>query len=116
MGDIIRTGSGKILSNAVEHNGLVYLQGVIAKDFTVEAGDQTTDILNQIDDLLARHGSNKSRILQAQIWIKDNVYREAMNARWEAWLPPACAPARACVVAEMNNPRCFVEIMAVAAK
>ena len=63
-----------------------------------------------------RHGTDKTRLLQAQIWVKDIRDREAMNEVWSAWLPPDGAPARACVQADMADPRHLVEIMVTTCK
>jgi enamine deaminase RidA (YjgF/YER057c/UK114 family) len=73
-------------------------------------------VLAQIDNLLERHGTDKTRLLQAQIWVKDIRDREALNEVWVDWLPADGAPARACVQADLANPRLLVEIMVTACK
>jgi enamine deaminase RidA (YjgF/YER057c/UK114 family) len=116
MSKIIRTEPNKILSKAVEFHGFVYLQGVTAKDPNKDIRGQTAECLKQIDELLERHGTDKTRLLQAMIWVKDIRDREAMNELWTAWLPDASAPARACVEASLADPRLLVEIMVTACK
>ena len=37
--------------------------------------------------------------------------RAAFNALWQAWLPEGCAPARACVSAELASPDYLLEIV-----
>ena len=66
--------------------------------------------------MLETHGTDKTRLLQAQIWLKDIRDREAMNQVWSRWLPGGGAPARACVQANMADPRHLVEIMVTACK
>ena len=66
--------------------------------------------------LRATRGTDKTRLLQAQIWLKDIRAREAMNVVWSAWLPEGGAPARACVQANMADPRILVEIMVTTCK
>ena len=116
MSKILRTDPGAILSKAVEFHGFVYLQGVTAKDIAKDIKGQTAEVLEQIDALLELHGTDKTRLLQAQIWVKDIRDRAAMNELWTAWLPAGAAPARACVQAELADPRILVEIMVTACK
>jgi enamine deaminase RidA (YjgF/YER057c/UK114 family) len=116
MAKISRTDPGSILSKAVEHHGFVYLQGVTAKDTGKDIKDQTAEVLAQIDQLLEEHGTDKTQLLQALIWVKNIRDRDAMNEVWAPWLPKDGAPARACVQAELANPSILVEIMVTACK
>jgi len=116
MSKIIRTEPNKVLAKAVEFHGFVYLQGVTAKDSSKDIKGQTAEVLAQIDALLERHGTDKTRLLQAQIWVKDIRDRDALNEVWIAWLPADGAPARACVQADLADPRLLVEIMVTACK
>ncbi len=116
MSRIIRTEPTAMLSRAVEHHGFVFSSGVIARDPDADITAQTRDVLAQIDALLEAHGTDKTRLLQAQIWLKHIGDREAMNAVWAAWLPEGQAPARACVQAELVDPKLLVEIMVVTTK
>jgi enamine deaminase RidA (YjgF/YER057c/UK114 family) len=116
MSKIIRTNPGPILSAAVEYHGFVYLQGCTAKDLSKDVAGQTEEVLAQIDELLEQHGTDKTRLLQAQIWVKHITDRPAMNQVWTAWLPEGGSPARACVEANMADERHLVEIMVTACK
>ncbi|MDG6094337.1 RidA family protein [Acetobacter sp. AN02] len=116
MSRILRTEPNKILSKAVEYHGFIFTQGVVARDLSQDATAQTKDILDQLDALLEEHGTDKTRILQAQIWLKDISDRDALNAVWSAWLPENGAPARACVQAVLADPRMLVEIMLITTK
>jgi enamine deaminase RidA (YjgF/YER057c/UK114 family) len=116
MSKIIRTEPNKILSKAVEYHGFVYVQGVTAKDLSKDIAGQTAEVLAQIDAILETHGTDNTRLLQAQIWVKHITDRDAMNTLWTAWLPSDAAPARACVEANMADPRILVEIMVTACK
>jgi enamine deaminase RidA (YjgF/YER057c/UK114 family) len=73
-------------------------------------------VLEQIDQMLETHGTDKTRLLQALIWVKHIKDRAAMNEVWTPWLPPAGAPVRACVQAELAAPQILVEIMVTACK
>ncbi len=116
MSKISRTKPNKILAQAVEYHNFVYVQGVTAKDTGRDVRGQTTEVLAEIDRILEEHGTDKTRLLQAQIWVKDIRDRDAMNEVWSAWLPEGGAPARACVEANMADPRILVEIMVTACK
>lgn len=116
MSKIIRTEPNKVLAKAVEYHGFVYCQGVTAQDLGKDIVGQTKEVLDQIDAILETHGTDKTRLLQAQIWLKDIRDRDAMNSVWIAWLPEGGAPARACVQANMADPRHLVEIMVTTCK
>ena len=115
MSKITRIETGKRMSNAVIHNGIVHLAGVVGEP----GGDvtqQTKDCVAEIDRLLALAGSDKTRILRAQIWLADiNRDFAAMNAVWDAWVPEGHAPARATGEASLATPDYLVEIIVDAA-
>ena len=113
---VTRHEPGPILSLAVEHGQTVYLAGIVAKDLKKDVKGQTKEIVDEIDRLLAKCGSNKSKVLQAQIWVTDIRNRAPMNEVWTAWADAKNLPARACVEAKLADPRMLVEIMIVAAK
>jgi enamine deaminase RidA (YjgF/YER057c/UK114 family) len=105
------------MSQAVVHGNTVYLAGQVAQ----RAGgksvtEQTRDILETIDRLLAGAGTDKSKLLSAQIYLTDIATFGEMNKVWEAWVMPGHTPARATVEAKLAAPEYTVEIMVVAAK
>ena len=105
-----------ILSQAVQYGDTVYLAGVVAKDLERDVKGQTKEVLDEIDRLLAKCGSSKSKVLSAQIWVTDIRNRAPMNEVWTAWVDPKNLPARACVEAALADPSALVEIMVTAAK
>jgi enamine deaminase RidA (YjgF/YER057c/UK114 family) len=113
---IVRHDPTAILSNAVEHGDTVYLAGIVAKDVKKDVKGQTKEIVDEIDRLLAKCGSSKSKVLSATIWVTDIRNRAPMNEVWSAWVDPKNLPARACVEAKLADPSALVEIMVVAAK
>ena len=113
---ITRHDSGPLLSLAVEHGDTVYLAGVVAKDLKKDVKGQTEEILADIDRLLAKCGSNKSKVLSATIWVTDIRNRAPMNEVWTRWVDPKNLPVRACVEAKLADPNALVEIMVIAAK
>lgn len=116
MSRILRTEPNPILSKAVEYHGFVFTQGLVARNLDADMKAQTADVLSQLDELLERHGTDNTRILQAQIWLKNIDDRAILNELWTAWLPEGQAPARACVQAVLADPRMAVEIMLVTTK
>lgn len=112
---IQRFETGPRMSEAVVHNGTVYLAGQVADDASADIAGQTRQILDAIDALLARTGSDKSKILRAQIYLVDLSEFAAMNAVWEQWVVPGHTPARATVQAALANPQWKIEIVVTAA-
>lgn len=111
---ITRKHTGKRMSQIVIHNDTVYLAGQVGKPGTSIA-DQTSEILKQIDSLLAEAGSDKTKILQTVIWLDDMRHFEEMNKVWDAWVPEGHAPARACGEARLATTEYNVEMIVTAA-
>ena len=112
---IKRIEPGPRMSKAVVHNGVVYLAGLTADDSSQDVKGQTKQILDKIDALLKGAGSDKSKILSANIWLTDMATFGEMNAVWDAWVAPGHTPARATVEAKLADPKLQVEIMVQAA-
>ena len=106
---------GKRLSKIVVHNGVAYLAGEVPDDSSKDITGQTAEVLAKIDKLLAQVGSDKTKILSAQIFLPDMKDFAGMNAAWEAWIPAGQTPARATIEAKLANPALKVEIMCIAA-
>ena len=112
---IKRLQVGARLSGAVVHNGLVYVSGQVPDDGTANITVQTEQVLARIDALLKEAGTDKSKLLWAQIFLPDMKDFAAMNAVWEKWVVAGQTPARATVQAALANAAYKVEIMATAA-
>ena len=112
---IKRLHVGPRMSEAVVHNGTVYLAGQVAEDASQDTAGQTRQILAAIDRLLAECGSDKTKILSAQIFLADIGDFAAMNSVWDAWVPAGHTPARATVESKLATPKYRVEIKVVAA-
>src|SRR6476660_1219757 len=78
--------------------------------------EQTKNILSQIDGFLALAGTDKTKLLSANIWITDMANFAEMNSVWDSWVSPGNTPARATVEAKLASPDYKVEIMVVAAR
>jgi len=112
---IQRFHSGPRMSQAVVCNGMVFLAGQVAEDTREDVSGQTRQVLAAVDRLLAEAGSDKSRLLAAQIFLPDINDFAAMNKVWEAWVTPGQTPARATVQAALAKPEYKVEIVVTAA-
>lgn len=116
MNTILRIETDKRRSRAVVFNNMVFVGGMTADDRSLDIQGQTQQTLAKIDGFLAETGTDKSRLLTAQIWLKD-IKRdfEGMNKVWNAWTAPDAAPTRATAQCEMAAPDVLVEIVVTAA-
>lgn len=103
-------------SEAVIVNGLIFCAGMVPETASSDATLQTEDVLAQVDALLAQCGSDKSKLVDATIFLADMADYAAMNLAWDNWVVPGCAPARATVQAALADPTWKVEIKIVAAQ
>lgn len=106
---------GTRLSEMAVHNGVAYLAGQVAADCKQDIRGQTQQVLEAVDALLARAGTDKRKLLRVEIFIKDMADFAAMNEVWEAWLPAGDAPPRATLRADMARPEWRVEMLVTAA-
>ena len=115
MSTITRIDCGPRMSEAVILGNRIHCSGMIPADTSLDVTGQVRQALAEIDSLLAKGGSDKTKILSAVIWLSDISDFAAMNRVWDAWVVPGHTPARATVEARMNDPNMKVEIMVVAA-
>jgi enamine deaminase RidA (YjgF/YER057c/UK114 family) len=112
---IKRFNTGPRMSQAVAHGDTLYLAGQVADDANADVAGQTRQILAKIDALLAAAGSDKTRLLSANIWLADIGTFAEMNGVWDKWVAPGHTPARATVEAKLAAPQYKVEIAVIAA-
>jgi enamine deaminase RidA (YjgF/YER057c/UK114 family) len=115
MSEIKRVNVAKRLSDIAVFNGVAYLAGQVPDDQSLDIEGQTNQVLATIDRLLASVGSDKSRILMAQIFVANMKEFDGMNKAWDAWVAAGNSPARATVEARLANPSFKVEIVVTAA-
>ena len=104
------------MSRIVKHNGVIYLCGQVCADASQGITEQTQTMLDKVDELLIKAGSDREHMLSATIYVKDMNDFAQMNAVWDNWVPEGYAPARACVEAAMARESLLVEISVVAAQ
>jgi enamine deaminase RidA (YjgF/YER057c/UK114 family) len=102
-------------TNAATIGNLVFMSGQVGTGSTIE--EQTESALEEVALALKKAGSDKSRILELTIWLKD-IKRDyaAMNSVYDRWIVPGKPPCRACVQSELYSPDCLVEVRAIASK
>lgn len=114
---IERMETGPRMSQIVVHGDTIYLAGVVARETAGKSvGEQTKEVLASIDAYLAKAGSDKTKILAANIYLADIATFGEMNSIWDNWVPQGHTPARATVQATLATPAHKVEIMVTAAK
>jgi enamine deaminase RidA (YjgF/YER057c/UK114 family) len=115
MSEITRIKTGNRMSQIVIHNDIIYLAGQVGNPGDGVA-EQTKTSLKNVESLLNEAGSDKTRILQATIWLDDMADFAEMNEIWDAWITPGTAPTRACGEAKLATPEYKVEVIVVAAR
>jgi enamine deaminase RidA (YjgF/YER057c/UK114 family) len=111
-----RVEVGQRYSEAAIMNGVVYLAGQVPEDASLDIAGQTKDVLRQVDFWLEKCGSDKTRILMCQIFLKNITDIAVMNEVWDAWVAAGNAPPRATVQAALANPDWLIEIVITAAQ
>ncbi|HEY9095565.1 MAG TPA: RidA family protein [Hydrogenophaga sp.] len=114
--DLQRIGVAARYSEAAVFNGVVYLAGMVPERGDTDIRGQTEDVLAQVEQRLLEAGSDKSRILRAQIFLSDIAEIGVMNEVWDAWVVPGTAPPRATVQAPLADPGWHIEIVVTAAQ
>ncbi len=112
--DIKRIGTGPRMSEASCYNGIIWVAGQVGNPGESVAA-QTQTCLSEVDRILATAGTDKTRILSAQIWLADMTTFAEMNGVWDAWVPQGNTPARATGEAKLATPDYAVEVIVVAA-
>ncbi|KGB80639.1 endoribonuclease [Rhodovulum sp. NI22] len=115
MTDITRKHTGQRMSQIVAHGDTIYLAGQVGTP-GASVAQQTSECLLAVETLLEEAGSDKTRILQAVIWLADMADFAEMNAVWDGWVPEGHAPVRACGEARLAVPDYRVEVIVIAAK
>ena len=114
MSKIVRKNGNGRYSEAVIHNGIIYISGQVG-DPSGSVADQTRDILAALEEILAENGSDKEHMLSAAVYMADMSGVSEMNKVWDSWVIPGFEPARVCCQAPLVSPAYKVEITLIAA-
>ncbi len=109
-----RFESGPRMSQAVVHDGTVHIAGQVADNRKSSLEQQTREILDKIESLLAKTGSDKSKLLSVTVLLPNISDFDAFNTVYDAWIDPANPPVRACFEARLADPDLRVELTAIA--
>jgi enamine deaminase RidA (YjgF/YER057c/UK114 family) len=116
MTAIVRIDQNARRSRASVYGDLVFLAGQVADDKDGDITKQTREALAKVDDMLSRAGTDKSRLLSVQIWLRTMDDFAAMNAVYDAWVVPGDTPTRCCGKVELADPAYRIEIVGIAAR
>lgn len=110
-----RYGVSTRMSQAVAHNGIVYIAGQVADTRSGDLAVQTREVLAKIDALLKQAGTDRTRLLSVSVFLAHIHDFEAMNAVYDQWVKDSAPPARVCTEARLADPALRIEISAVGA-
>jgi enamine deaminase RidA (YjgF/YER057c/UK114 family) len=117
MGKIKRSAPwGGLLHEVVEHNGTLYLAGIVSEDLSLDMTGQAEDCLRQTEAVLKAHGSDLEHVLQVSIYIADMAQKPQFDAVWKKRFAETHLPARAGVGVADLGPSVLVELVVIAAK
>ncbi len=94
---------------------LIYLAGQVAQNTSLDVSGQTREVLEYIDQLLAKVGADKTNIVAARIYLASTGDYAVMNAVWDDWVPQGHTPARTTIGTRLVNHEYKVEIEVTAA-
>lgn len=115
MHEIIRVpGGAQGRSAGTACNGFAWAVATDLED-SADIHAQTRLALIEIDRVLAELGTDKTRLVNATVYITDIALKAEMDRAWCAWIgdDPAHWPQRACVETGLVSPN-LVEIVVIA--
>ncbi|CAN5289890.1 hypothetical protein BH09PSE6_BH09PSE6_12430 [soil metagenome] len=86
----------------------------MADDTTQDIAGQARQALAKVDELLVQAGTDRSRLLTAQIWLSTMDDFAGFNTVWDAWVVPGQTPTRCCGRVELADPAYRVEVVVTA--
>ncbi|ENV33760.1 RidA family protein [Acinetobacter gerneri] len=113
--EIQRLNSNQVMSGVTVFNQVAYLSGQVPDDTQLDVAGQTQQVFGKIEQLLALAGSDKSKLLSAQLFVKNLEDFQTINALWVEWMNGFGTPARATIQADLVNPDWLIEISVIAA-
>ncbi|MGB8530424.1 MAG: RidA family protein, partial [Pseudolabrys sp.] len=99
-----------IISQAVVHGNVAYFAGITPNPIVGDIKAQTAQVVRRVDELLNLAGTDKSKLLSAQVWIADMRLFEDHNSVWNEWVDPANPPVRACLTTDFGDLGCSLKL------
>lgn len=113
--EVVRMGGNGRRSLSVQYGDLVYVSGITTVALEADMTGQARDVFAQIDRLLATHGTDKTRVLSANIYLRSMAEYGDFNAVWDEWVLDGFEPARSVVEAGLALPEYRLKVSVVAA-
>lgn len=113
--EIRRNGTNGRRALSVAWGNTLYTSGITTTDLAGDITAQTQDVLDQLDDILRRGGSDRSRVLSATVTLADMADYGAFNAVWDQWVSDGFEPVRSVTQGRLAVPEYKVKISLVAA-
>lgn len=113
--NIVRNDQTTIMHRSVIYNGVVYFGGVVGEDLSKGMYGQTISITERLDALLKAAGTNKTKLLSANIFITDMGLKDDMSKAWTNWIAKDDLPTRATIGVADLGPNCLIEVVITAA-
>jgi|GEM_PF-333202 len=105
-----------LLHEVVEHDGVLYIGGIVPEDTSLDMSGQANDVLGQLARLLEPLGSDLAHVLQVTIYMTNLKEKAEFNAAWKAHFTAAHLPARAAIGVADLGPGVKLEMTAIAAR
>ena len=88
-----------------------------AADVSLDLAGQTSQTLGIIEDNLAELGSDKTKIVSAQVYISNMDEKSVMDGVWRDWIGsnPDYWPQRACLGVDLEG-KCLIEVTVTAVR
>ena len=76
---------------------------------------QVAQVFARLDEYLAKSGSSRSRLLAAEVWLRNKQDYDAFVPLWNSWVDPTNPPVIALIEARLGRDTVLVEIKVIAA-
>ncbi|MEG0110097.1 MAG: RidA family protein [Oscillospiraceae bacterium] len=113
--DIKRFGGNGRRSLCVKNGGVLYVSGITASDLSGDIKRQTTEVLDEIENILERRKTDKNNLLSVTVYLADMADYGAFNSVWDEWVIDSFEPCRSVVEAKLATEEYKVKISAIAA-
>lgn len=111
---IARIDPGDHFAAAVTAQGHLHISGTIARSIAASIETRIREVLERIDELLAKADTSKSNLLSVSVHLPHIRDYEAMKRVRDQWVDPDNKPARVTVEARLANETLPVKMAAAA--
>ncbi len=108
--EIVRAGGNGRCSTCVLYGGVLYIGSIATVDLTADMRVQAMDVFSQLDRLMAQNGTDKTRILCADVVVQNLAELGDFNQAWDEWITDGHEPVRKVTIADLKLPEYKVSI------